>query len=143
MTDGADNPVDEFEPRFALGEAVSTAAPCTLRWAVEAGGPLARACRARPEKLDGDALEIRCGGSDGRALAALAERAGRVLATIRRGELDLMFVVPVLDVVERGMPCSYVARLELPKQLLVSARRGLFRVEISPADFDISARVWQ
>jgi hypothetical protein len=51
--------------------------------------------------------------------------------------------VPVLEVAERGMPGSQVVRLAVPAELLISARRGLFRVEISPADVDISAQVWQ
>lgn len=143
MSESDDIPSHEIEPRVALGDAAATAAPCALRWAVEPNGPLARACRARMERLDDDAFEVRCGGSDGRALAVLAERGGKVLATIRRGELDLMFVVPVVEVAERGSPGIYAARLAVPERLLISARRGLFRVEISPADVDIFARVWQ
>lgn len=143
MSDESPPPEDSTEPAVVMGDAVATAAPCSLRWAVDAGGPLARACRSRSEALAADAFEVRCGGSDGRALVALAARGGKVLATLRRGELDMMFVVPVTDVEERGSAGSYVARLALPERMLVSARRGMFRVDILPSDVDVFARVWQ
>ena len=143
MSERAVTPASPIDPRVALSEAAATGAACALRWASVSDGDIDRAARARSVSLDEAGFAIAISPVDAPALAALAASGGKLLATIRRGNVDVLFVTNVLDVGPRGQ-AELVARLAVPARLLASARRAAFRVDLSEADLAaIIPAVWR